>query len=293
MSALVLALIVVAGLAVGATSIGGILVVPVLTTLAGLPVAQAVPASTFGFLFTGIAAMVWLRRRQAREAAGTEAAGTEAAGTEAAGTEAAAGNGAGPVAAARARPGAAGAASTAQPMALYGWALLGAALGALTLQWLPATAAQLGVAALAIVSGCQTLLARKARAEGAMPAALHGRAAVAAMGLLVGCGSAWSGTGGPVILLPLLMCFGAPTRLSIAWAQGIQLPIALSATAVNLATGQLDLRLGLILGALLVLGWVAGTAIAARMPTRVLKVGVAVALIAVGVAYCLRSVLTA
>jgi uncharacterized membrane protein YfcA len=279
MSALVLALIVVAGLAVGATSIGGILVVPVLTTLAGLPVAQAVPASTFGFLFTGIAAMVWLRRRQAREAAGIDAA---------------AGNGAGVLAADRTRPRAPGAALTGpQPMALYGWALLGAALGALTLQWLPPTAAQLGVATLAIVSGCQTLLARKARAEGAMPAALHGRAAVAALGLVVGCGSAWSGTGGPVILLPLLMCFGAPTRLSIAWAQGIQLPIALSATAVNLATGQLDLRLGLVLGALLVLGWVAGTAIAARMPTRVLKVGVAVALIAVGLAYCLRSVLTA
>ncbi|GGX15701.1 hypothetical protein GCM10007242_22840 [Pigmentiphaga litoralis] len=279
MSALVLALIVVAGLAVGATSIGGILVVPVLTTLAGLPVAQAVPASTFGFLFTGIAAMVWLRRRQAREAAGIDAA---------------AGNGAGVLAADRTRPRAPGAALTGpQPMALYGWALLGAALGALTLQWLPSTAAQLGVAALAIVSGCQTLLARKARAEGAMPAALHGRAAVAALGLVVGCGSAWSGTGGPVILLPLLMCVGAPTRLSIAWAQGIQLPIALSATAVNLATGQLDLRLGLVLGALLVLGWVAGTAIAARMPTRVLKVGVAVALIAVGLAYCLRSVLTA
>jgi len=89
------------------------------------------------------------------------------------------------------------------------------------------------------------------------------------------------------------MCFGAPTRLSIAWAQGIQLPIALSATAVNLATGQLDVRLGLMLGALLVMGWIVGTAIAARMPTRVLKVGVAVALIAVGLAYCLRSVLAA
>ena len=254
MSALVLALIVVAGLAVGATSIGGILVVPVLTTLAGMPVAQAVPASTFGFMFTGIAAMVWLRRRRRAEAA---------------------------------------TASAAQPLALYAWALAGAALGALTLQWLPATAAQLGVAALAIVSGCQTLLARKARAEGGMPAALHGRAAVAVLGLVVGCGSAWSGTGGPVILLPLLMCCGAPTRLSIAWAQGIQLPIALSATAVNLATGQLDVRLGLMLGALLVMGWIVGTAIAARMPTRVLKVGVAVALIAVGLAYCLRSVLAA
>ena len=269
MSALVLALIVVAGLAVGATSIGGILVVPVLTTLAGMPVAQAVPASTFGFMFTGIAAMVWLRRRRKAQAAADALASGNAG------------------------PGARSPASTAQPLALYAWALAGAALGALTLQWLPATAAQLGVAALAIVSGCQTLLARKARAEGGMPTALHGRAAVAVLGLAVGCGSAWSGTGGPVILLPLLMCFGAPTRLSIAWAQGIQLPIALSATAVNLATGQLDVRLGLMLGALLVAGWVAGTAIAARMPTRVVKIGVAVALIAVGLAYCLRSLLAA
>lgn len=290
MSLLVLALIVVAGLAVGATSIGGILVVPVLTTLAGMPVGQAVPASTFGFMFTGIAALVWLRWRGKKSAAaeaGSDASRASAAGIGMLGIGAAgisaSDSGAAPISPQ---------APALQPLSLYAWALVGAAVGALTLRWLPPTAAQLGVAALAIVSGCQTLLARNARAEGSMPAVLSQRSIVAVLGLVVGCGSAWSGTGGPVILLPLLMCLGAPTRLSIGWAQGIQLPIALSATAVNLATGQLDVRLGLLLGGLLVVGWAAGVAIATRMPTRVLKVGVAIALLLVGLAYSLRSLMT-
>lgn len=252
MTTFVMALIVFAGLAVGATSIGGILVVPVLTVLADIPVQVAVPASTFGFMFTGAAALAWQRLRR-------------------------------PASHDVEVPG----------MALYLWALVGAALGAWTLRWLPATAAQLVLAALAIVSGLQTLLVKPAgNAEpGLMPAALRQPGKVAMLGLIVGCGSAWSGSGGPVILLPLLMLMGAPTRMSILLAQGIQLPIALSATSVNLLTGQLDLHLGLLLGGLLLLGWGAGTWVAAHMATRTLKRWVAGGLIVVGLGYCIQSLL--
>jgi uncharacterized membrane protein YfcA len=74
-------------------------------------------------------------------------------------------------------------------------------------------------------------------------------------------------------------------------AQGIQLPIALSATSVNLLTGQLDLHLGLLLGGLLLVGWGAGTWVATHMATRTLKRWVAGGLIVVGLGYCIQSLL--
>ena len=56
-------LIVVAGAAIGATGIGGILVVPALTSLAGVGPTEAIAASSFAFLFTGLAAL-WRQRTQ-------------------------------------------------------------------------------------------------------------------------------------------------------------------------------------------------------------------------------------
>ncbi len=234
-------LVVLAGLAVGATSIGGILVVPTLTVAADVPVHAAIAASNFSFLFTGAAAIA-LQRAASR---------------------------------------------SAQPplIGLYLAALAGAALGALTLQWLPSSMIRAVVAVLAVLSGGMALVQAK---HGDVPADARGwmrGPVMLALGAAVGCGSAWSGTGGPMLLLPVLIFARVPTTLAIAMAQGIQLPIAGAASAVNLLSGQLDLRIGLMLGALLMLGWVAGFAIARRVPAAALRRLLAFALIAVGLAY--------
>ncbi len=222
MSAAVLALMLFAGLGIGMTGIGGVLVVPGLSALQDMPLTRAVPASTLAFLFTGIAATLKLQwQRRAANATGTGTAAPQA--------------------------------DRHALLALQVAALLGAALGALTLRWLPATGMHLALALLALFSGLQTLLAR------AVP------------GLAVGLGSAWSGTGGPILLLPALMWLAMPTRSAIAMAQAVQLPIALAATAVNWWTGQLDWALGLVLGALLVLGWAVGDRLAARIATLQLR----------------------
>lgn len=55
----------IAGLMIGLTGIGGVLVVPALTEFAGVPVDRAIAASMFGVLFAGVpAAFVHLRRAQ-------------------------------------------------------------------------------------------------------------------------------------------------------------------------------------------------------------------------------------
>ena len=233
MSAAVLALMLFAGLGIGMTGIGGVLVVPGLSALQDMPLTRAVPASTLAFLFTGIAATLKLQW-QRRAATGTAAPPSDRHAL----------------------------------LALQIAALLGAALGALTLRWLPATGMHLALALLALFSGLQTLLARAVPEHSAR---LPARATLAAIGLAVGLGSAWSGTGGPILLLPALMWLAMPTRGAIAMAQAVQLPIALAATAVNWWTGQLDWALGLTLGALLVLGWALGDRVAARIATLQLR----------------------
>lgn len=254
MSAAVLALMLFAGLGIGMTGIGGVLVVPGLSALQEMPLTRAVPASTLAFLFTGIAATLKLQwQRRAANATAAPQADRHAL------------------------------------LALQVAALLGAALGALTLRWLPATGMHLALALLALFSGLQTLLARAVPEHSAR---LPARATLAAIGLAVGLGSAWSGTGGPILLLPALMWLAMPTRSAIAMAQAVQLPIALAATAVNWWTGQLDWALGLALGALLVLGWAVGDRLAARIATLQLRRLLGGLLIVLGLWYGLHVLTT-
>jgi hypothetical protein len=226
--------VLLAGLAIGATSIGGVLVVPVLGALAQVDPGRAVAAASLGFAFTGAAAW-WLAPRPA---------------------------------------------SGGGSLALDGCALAGAALGALTLAWLPADGVRLTVGLIALGSGLYALFGRARHRATPLPAF-----ALALLGLVVGCLSAWSGTGGPVVLLPLLALLGVPAAMGVDAAQRVQLPVALAATAVNFAAGRLDIVLGLGIGVLVLAGWAGGRWLARRLPVPRLRQAVALALIATGLAY--------
>ncbi len=235
------ALVVFAGFAVGVTSIGGILVVPTLTAIGGVPLREAIAASNFSFAFGGAAALILQSRRGVVSHA---------------------------------------AASARAPARFYWAALIGAALGALTLQWLPLALVRMVVAFLAVLSGLLALRpvridAAGAPEERAMPAA-------GLIGLVVGCVSAWSGTGGPISLLPILMFARVPMLLAVGAGQAVQLPIAGATGVVNLLTGQLNLALGVTLGVLQLLGWFAGWRLARHLPAGSLKNLLAYCLIAVG-----------
>jgi uncharacterized membrane protein YfcA len=161
-------------------------------------------------------------------------------------------------------------------------ALAGAVIGAAVVDLIPGAAIRLFIAAVAIASGTHALVPRRATYE--RPNALSAPA-LGSIGVLVGCGSALSGTGGPVMLLPILLFCGVPVRAGIAMAQVVQLPIALSATAVNAAQGRLDPLLGALAAGLLVVGSVAGMWLAARVETSALKRAVAIGLVALGLWY--------
>ena len=192
MTALAALLVLLGGVAIGATSIGGVVVVPALSGLGGVATERAVAAASFGFAFAGIAAFL------ARQPPGPAAEG---------------------------------------PTPAFGWTAVlgagaGAALGAATLAWLPARAVALVVALLAIGSGLHALLGGRAARQ-----RLPGPVALALLGLVVGAFSAWSGTGGPVVLLPLLALLGWPAAQAVEAAQRVQLPVAAAATLVNFVAG--------------------------------------------------------
>jgi len=244
MSIPIAAIVLLAGLMIGAAGIGGVLVVPALTAAGGVPLERAIAASMAGFLATGIVATFWRR----------------------------------------------GGAAGAQLLPLGIAALAGAAAGAALVEWIPGTAIRLFIAAVAIASGLHALVPIRTadERERALP-----RAALGAIGAVVGVGSALSGTGGPVMLLPILLLCRVPVRTGIALAQVVQLPIAASATAVNAAQDRLEPALALAVAGLLVAGALGGYWLAARVETGALKRVVAVGLIALGIWYAYAALVPA
>src|SRR4029077_5999506 len=112
---------------------------------------------------------------------------------------------------------------------------------------------------------------------------------LAGIGAAVGMASALTGTGGPVLLVPLLMWWGAPVLASVGLSQAIQVPIALMASLGNFWTGSLDPLLVALLSIGVTFGSAVGARIAHAVPAVFLARVVAVALVLVGVVVAVRS----
>ena len=157
-------------------------------------------------------------------------------------------------------------------------AALGAIIGSATLAWFPGHWLRLMVAAAALVSGLHALFSRE-RSAGPL---LLGNTSLASLGLLVGWASAITGTGGPILLIPVLLLLGVPTSSAVGLALASHVPIVYTASIVNYSAGRIDVHVGAILGGFLVAGTLAGMWLYTRLSGRQLTVCVAWVLIAVG-----------
>jgi uncharacterized membrane protein YfcA len=108
------------------------------------------------------------------------------------------------------------------------------------------------------------------------------------IGAVTGFSSALSGTGGPLVLVPILMWLELPVLTAVGLSQVIQLPIALLATAGNFYSGSLDPALGGLLAVGLVGGVWGGARIAHAVPRAALRRMVSVVLLVVGVLIFIR-----
>lgn len=226
----------IAGLMIGCAGIGGVILVPALTYLAGVPIRHAIAAAMMAYIPAG-------------------AVGT----------------------AVYAREG-----SICWSMALWlgvgampgGW--LGARAGAVV----PPFVIEIVIAVMTLGSGCYALATRAA--VGREQDRLAGPA-LAGIGTVTGFLSAMTGTGGPLVLVPILVSLRLPLLASVGLSQAIQAPIAILATIGNVGRGNTDYALAGCLALGLTAGSWTGARLAHRLPRAVLKRIIALILIATGV----------
>ena len=138
---------------------------------------------------------------------------------------------------------------------------------------------------LTFLSGINALWTRHASHE------THNVATATLVGVGAGTGfiSSLSGTGGPLVLVPVLIALNLPALMAIGLSQAIQLPVAIAATIGNVLYGELDLNLAGILAASLTVGSWYGAKLAHSLPREKLRQIVSVALVVTGL-YILANV---
>ncbi|WSK84092.1 sulfite exporter TauE/SafE family protein [Amycolatopsis sp. NBC_01286] len=154
-----------------------------------------------------------------------------------------------------------------------------AAAGALVNGLLPAAVLWLVLAVVTAGSGAYNLWfrAKTSRVRDDLPVA-----ATIAIGVVVGFGSALTGTGGPVLLVPALLALGVPALTTVAAGQLIQLPLVGFATLGYAAHGSVHFGLGTLLGGIAGAGALVGTRLAKRLRQQHLHRVVSAALVVFG-----------
>jgi uncharacterized membrane protein YfcA len=154
-----------------------------------------------------------------------------------------------------------------------------AAGGALTNGIAPAWVLHLALAVLTLGTGVYNLLPRRARADReSLPAVF-----AVLVGVGVGFGSALTGTGGAVLLVPVLLSLGVAPRTAVAASQLIGLPLVAFACAAFGGNGQIRYGLGSLLGIVSGVAVVAGAAMAGRLPQHRLRQAASATLVGVGI----------
>ncbi len=102
------------------------------------------------------------------------------------------------------------------------------------------------------------------------------------VGFITGALSALSGTGGPLILIPILLLLSAPMLLAVGLSQVIQLPVAIFATLGNAWNGLMDWHMAVSIAFGVAVGSFAGGQVSKRIPVETIKKFVATLLLSSG-----------
>ena len=167
---------------------------------------------------------------------------------------------------------------------MAGWLCAGATPAGFAGAWVSSVAAtpvlELVIGLMCLGSGLNTL-------RGAPSPTLEERtlanSTLVMIGAFTGFTSALSGTGGPLVLVPILMALRLPVLTAVGLSQAIQLPIALIATVCNAMYGTLDWRLGALLAVALTFGSWQGARLAHSVPRKLLRWIISVVLTVLGV----------
>lgn len=227
--------ILLVGVLIGSIGIGGVLLVPALSLIAGIEIHIAIAACMLSYAFSGmVGAWIFAKRGSIRWATG---------------------------------------------LWLCLGAMPGAYAGAFVVSGLPVRTIKIVIALFVLVAGVQAL-----RKQAEVSAQDHAQSKILMLliGAVVGFGSALSGTGGPLLLVPLLVWLNWPVLAAVGLSQIIQLPISALATVGNYLHGEVDVVLGLGIAAVMIIGVTVGARLAHRLPALLLRRIVATVLIVLG-----------
>jgi uncharacterized membrane protein YfcA len=160
-------------------------------------------------------------------------------------------------------------------------ALPGAYIGAFLLPFFPADILELLIATLILASGVNALIRKSVGSQSTQETEKHTPLLV--IGLVAGMGSSLTGTGGPLLLIPILIWFKVPLLVAIGLSQVIQIPISASATLGNILYGEVDIKLAVVLALTMVGGTLMGAKLVHYIPVDSLKKLVSYLLIGVGI----------
>jgi len=247
-----LATALVIGALIGSIGIGGILLSPFLIGVVGLDVRDAITISSASFIATGAAALVMFARAERHHPARAE-----------------------------------------RSRLARGWPLViatlpGAFVGALALGYAPKRLSLAVLAALLVAAGVR-VLSQRALAERHGVTRATSLRADCAVGVFGGFVSALTGTGGPMVLVPIELWRGVPLLAAVAIGQVAQLPIAATATLGNALAGGVDIVAASAIGVALVPGVFVGRRVASALPLAWLTRALAVLLIVLGAWFALRA----
>ena len=175
---------------------------------------------------------------------------------------------------------------------LVGWLCLGAIpaayLGSVSLLSIPANVVMTLIAVLMIFAGGDALVKSFRQNETGSLNQSPGALKLVLIGGITGFGSAITGTGGPLIVVPIILYLGLPVLTAVGLSQAIQIPIATFASIGNWEAGNLNFSLSLTIAAAMVVGSLAGATLVHRLPKEPIRKFVAALLIIAGSGIGLR-----
>jgi uncharacterized protein len=164
------------------------------------------------------------------------------------------------------------------------WLCTGAAptafLGAWAVSVVNPRVLEVGLGMLTFFSGINALRTQKPTSEFGDHSVSN--ATLLIVGAVTGFLSSVSGTGGPLVLVPILIAMNLPVLMAVGLSQAIQLPVAIAATIGNFLYGDVDPVLAAILAATLTVGSWYGAKLAHSLPRAMLRQIVSVVLVVIG-----------
>ena len=223
------------GLLIGCIGIGGVILVPALVFVGGIPIQRAIPAALLAYIVSAVVATVIYAREKSIH------------------------------------------------WNMAAWLCIAAAPAAFAGAWAVKNAnarlLEVLIGVLTTVSGINSLRPAQHVESGKK---LIATPLLLLIGAGTGFASSLSGTGGPLVLVPILMAFNLPVLTVIGLSQAIQLPIAVVGSLGNYLYGELDWYLGCVLALALTIGSWQGARLAHVVPRNLLRRIVSMVLILIG-----------